>query len=316
VPTVTILDDYQQIALRSADWSPVQQRYAVDVISEHVADEDTLVQRLGASEVVVAMRERTPFPASLLRRLPRLRLLVTTGMHNAAIDLEAAAAAGVTVAGTTGSGNPVPELTLGMIIALMRNFVQEDAAIRAGGWQHTVGPGLAGATLGVVGLGRLGIPVARLAQAFGMDVVAWSPHLTQERATPHGVRAVGKHELFTAADVVTIHMPLSDRSRRLVGAADLALMKPTAYLVNTSRGPIVDEAALIGALQDRRIAGAALDVYDVEPLPRDHPLRSLPNTLLLPHIGYVTTENYRSWFGQVVEDIVAWSDGAPIRVLG
>ena len=313
--TVTILDDYQNVALASADWSAVQARYSVDVLSEHLADEVSLVQRLAGSEVIVAMRERTPFPARVLAQLPALRLLVTTGMSNAAIDIAAAAQQGVTVCGTTGSGNAMPELTIGLIIALTRNFAQEDAAVRAGGWQHTIGPGLAGATLGVIGLGRLGTPVAALAQAFGMSVIAWSPHLTAERAQPHGVRAVGKHDLFAESDVITIHLPLSDASRGLVQAADLALMKPTAYLINTSRGPIVNEVALIDALREQRIAGAGLDVYDVEPLPVDHPLRSLPNTLLLPHIGYVTTDGYRTWFEQVVEDILAWTDGAPIRTL-
>ncbi len=312
---VTVLDDYQRIALASADWSAVQERYPVQVLHEHISDEDELVRRLGGSEVVVVMRERTPITAGLLARLPDLRLLVTTGMTNAAIDLDAAKQQGVTVCGTTGSGNPVPELTMGLIIALTRNFAREDVAIRAGGWQHTIGPGLAGLTLGVVGLGRLGLPVATLAQAFGMSVIAWSPHLTADRAQSHGVRAVTKRELFARSDVVTIHMPLSDRSRGLIQADDLAAMKPTAYLINTSRGPIVDEAALIDAVRERRIAGAGLDVYDVEPLPADHPLRSLENTLLLPHLGYVTTDNYRTWFGQVVEDILAWSAGAPIRTL-
>lgn len=314
-PRVTILDDYQGVALGSADWAPVQNRFAVEVINEHIDDEAELVRRLGNSQVIVAMRERTPFPARVLAQLPGLQLLVTTGAKNAAIDVAAAKRHGVTVCGTTGTGSAMPEITIGMMIALMRNFAQEDAAVRAGGWQHTIGPGLAGRTLGVVGLGRLGVPVARLAQAFEMAVVAWSPHLTQERAEPYGVRAVDKRVLFSESDVVTIHMPLSEASRGLIGAADLALMKPTAYLVNTSRGPLVDEAALIAALREHRIAGAALDVYDVEPLPPDHPLRSLRNTLLLPHIGYVTTENYRVWFGQVVEDIVAWADGAPIREL-
>ena len=313
--TVTILDDYQNVALASADWSAVQARYSVEVLNEHIADEASLVQRLTASEVIVAMRERTPFPARVLAQLPALRLLVTTGMSNAAIDIAAAEQQGVTVCGTTGSGNAMPELTIGLIIALTRNFAQEDAAVRAGGWQHTIGPGLAGATLGVLGLGRLGTPVAALAQAFGMSVIAWSPHLTAERAQPHGVRAVSKHDLFAESDVITIHMPLSDASRGLVQADDLALMKATAYLINTSRGPIVDELALIDALRGQRIAGAGLDVYDVEPLPVDHPLRSLPNTLLLPHIGYVTTDGYRTWFEQVVEDILAWTDGAPVRTL-
>jgi phosphoglycerate dehydrogenase-like enzyme len=312
---VTILDDYQQVALSSADWSAVRERYVVESVQDHLSDEADLVRRLADTEVVVLMRERTPFPESLLHQLPALRLLVTTGMTNAAVDLAAAQQHGITVCGTHGSGSPVPELTLGMIIALTRNFVAEDSAVRAGRWQHTIGPGLAGLTLGVIGLGRLGVPVAELAQAFGMSVIAWSPHLTDERARPHGVSAVSKRELLTESDVVTIHMPLSDRSRGLVQAEDLALMRPTAYLINTSRGPIVEEAALVDALRERRIAGAGLDVYDVEPLPIDHPLRSLPNTLLLPHIGYVTTDGYRTWFGEVVEDIVAWSAGNPIRTL-
>jgi phosphoglycerate dehydrogenase-like enzyme len=315
MPTVTILDDYQDVARSCADWSAVLERYTVEVITEPIGDVDVLVEQLAGSEVVVAMRERTPFPDSVLRRLPGLRLLVTTGMKNAAIDLEAARARGVTVCGTGGTGNAVPELTFGLIIALSRNFVQEDAAVRAGGWQHTIGPGLAGTTLGIIGLGRLGVPVAELGHAFGMTVTAWSPNLTQQRAEPHGVRAVGKEQLFAEADVITIHMPLSPASRGIVGADDLARMKPTAYLINTSRGPLVDEDALVAALRARRIAGAGLDVYDTEPLPVDHPLRSLPNTLLLPHIGYVTTDNYRAWYGEVVDDIVAWTDGAPVRVL-
>jgi phosphoglycerate dehydrogenase-like enzyme len=316
VPLVTVLDDYQHVALTIADWTPVSERFEVEVIHDHLDDAAQVIARLRSSQVVVAMRERTPFPAELLRSLPELKLLVTTGNKNAAIDLAAAADLGITVCGTTGTGNSVPEITLGMIIALTRNFAAEDAAVRSGGWQHTIGPGLAGSTLGLVGLGRLGIPVATLAQAFDMSVLAWSPNLTPERAAEHGVRAVGKHELFAASDVVSIHMPLSERSRGLVGATELAAMRPTSYLVNTSRGPIVDEAALLDALRDRRIAGAALDVYDVEPLPADHPLRSTPNTLLLPHIGYVTTDVYRLWYTQVVEDIVAWADGAPVRVLG
>jgi phosphoglycerate dehydrogenase-like enzyme len=270
--TVTVLDDYQQVALRSADWAPVRELFDIDVITEHIADPDELVSRLQDSQVVVAMRERTPLPAAVLGTLPNLRLLVTTGMVNAAIDLKAA-------------------------------------------HQHTIGPGLAGHTLGIVGLGRLGVPVARLAQAFDMTVIAWSPHLTAERAQVHGVRAVDKAALFAESDVVTIHMPLSDASRGLIGADELARMKPTAYLINTSRGPIVDEAALLAALRERRIAGAGLDVYDTEPLPPEHPLRSLSNTLLLPHIGYVTTDTYRTWFAQVVENIVAWADGQPVRVL-
>lgn len=312
---LTILDDYQSVALSSADWSGVQDRFDVEVITEHVADADALTARLAHSQVIVAMRERTPFPASTLARLPELRLLVTTGMSNASIDLAAAAAHGVTVCGTGSAGNAMPELTLGMIIALLRNFAAEDAAVRAGRWQHTIGVGLAGRTLGVLGLGRLGIPVARLAQAFDMHVIAWSPNLTPERAAEHGVRAVTKQQLFADSDVVTIHMPLSERSRGLVGAAELSLMRASAYLINTSRGPIVDERALVDALTERRIAGAGLDVYDIEPLPVDHVLRTLPNTLLLPHIGYVTRDNYAVVYAEAVEDILAWADSTPIRVL-
>ncbi|MGH3622868.1 MAG: D-2-hydroxyacid dehydrogenase family protein [Sciscionella sp.] len=312
---LTILDDYQQVALSSADWSPLTGRFTIDVVTEHIADVDTLVERLAGSEVVVAMRERTPFPASTLERLPALTLLVTTGPRNASIDVAAARELGITVSGTRGKGTEMPELTMGMIIALSRNFVAEDRAVREGGWQHTIGTGLAGRTLGVFGLGRLGVPVAKLAQAFGMRVIAWSPRLTQERAGEHGVHAVSKQELFAESDIVTVHMPLADGTRWLIGAAELGLMKPTAYLINTSRGPIVDEGALIDALRERRIMGAGLDVYDVEPLPKDHVLRTLPNTLLLPHIGYVTTDSYEIYFADAVEDVLAYLDGAPIRVL-
>jgi phosphoglycerate dehydrogenase-like enzyme len=313
--TVTILDDYQGVALSSADWSPVTARADVRVITEHIANVEQLVARLHESEIVVAMRERTAFPASVLRLLPRLKLLVTTGMRNASIDVEAAHALGITVSGTSGGGSAVPEMTMGMIIALTRHFVEEDARMRVGGWQHTIGPGLAGRTLGIVGLGRLGIPVARLAQAFGMNVIAWSPHLTGQRAAEYDVRAVTKDVLFEESDVVTIHMPLSERSRGIIGADELRRLGPSSYLVNTSRGPIVDETALVAALATGAIAGAALDVYDTEPLPRDHPLRSAPHTLLLPHIGYVTTDAYRVFFGDVVENIVEYLNGRVVRAL-
>jgi phosphoglycerate dehydrogenase-like enzyme len=312
---VTILDDYQRVALSSADWSAVRESYTIEVIDEHLDDEAELVRRLASSEVIVAMRERTPFPEQLLRALPNLKLLVTTGTANAAIDVGAARALGITVCGTTGTGNAVPEITIGMIIALTRNFAAEDAAMRAGRWQHTIGPGLIGKTLGIVGLGRLGIPVAVLGQAFGMSVIAWSPNLTEERANEHGVRAVSKGELFAESDVVTIHMPLSERSRGLIGAADLAAMRPTSYLVNTSRGPIVDTDALVAALEAGAIAGAGIDVYDVEPLPADHPLRRAPRAVLTPHLGYVTEDTYATFFGDAVEDVLAWLDGAPVRVV-
>lgn len=314
-PALTILDDYQSVARELADWSALEERFEVESLTEHFADPDRLVERLGRSEVVIAMRERTPFPASVLGRLPQLRLLVTTGMGNASIDLDAARANGITVCGTGGAGNGVVELVIGMMIALTRSFVAEDRAVREGGWQHTIGPGLAGRTLGVVGFGRLGRPVASLAQALRMDVIAWSPHLTEERVAGTGVRAVDRERLFRESDIVTVHLPLAPATRGLIGASDFALMKPSAYLINTSRGPIVDEEALIEALADHRIAGAGLDVYDAEPLPSEHPLRRLRNTLLLPHIGYVTTDAYRAFYGDAVEDVLGFYAGAPLRAL-
>jgi phosphoglycerate dehydrogenase-like enzyme len=311
---ITVLDDYQDVARTSADWSALAD-CDVDVVTTHIADADELVARLRDSAVVVAMRERTPFPASTLARLPNLQLLVTTGMRNASIDLAAAKARGIPVCGTGGAGNAMPELVIGMLIALGRHFVEEDRAIRDGGWQHTIGPGLTGRTLGLVGLGRLGTAIATLAQAFGMRVIAWSPHLTAERAEAAGVQAVGKQELFETADYVSVHLVLSDTTRGLIGATELTAMKPTAFFLNTSRGPLVDEAALIDVLATGSIAGAGLDVYDTEPLPADHPLRRARNTLLLPHIGYVTTEAYEAFYTGVVEDIVAFRAGRPIREL-
>ncbi|HVX08292.1 D-2-hydroxyacid dehydrogenase family protein [Humibacter sp.] len=311
---LTVLDDYQRIALRSADWAPLRDTFDIDVVAEHL-EGDELLERIRATEVVVAMRERTAFPSELLERLPALRLLVTTGMRNASIDVDAARRRGVVVAGTGSAGNSVAELTIGMMIALTRNFVEEDASIRAGGWQHSIGPGLAGRTLGVLGLGRLGVPVARLAQAFDMRVIAWSRSLTSERAAEHGVTAVSREELFSLPDILTIHLPLTPGTRGLVGRDEFELMREDAYLVNTSRGPIVDESAMLEALRSGGIAGAALDVYDLEPLPADHPLRSAPHTLLLPHIGYVSTDNYRAFYGDAVDDVLAYLSGSPVRVL-
>ncbi|WP_022900655.1 D-2-hydroxyacid dehydrogenase family protein [Humibacter albus] len=315
---LTVLDDYQGAALASADWSALDARrggeFEIDVVTEHLAG-DELRQRIVSSEVIVAMRERTPFPVGLFESLPALRLLVTTGMRNASIDLDAATRHGVTVCGTGSAGNGVVELVFGMAIALMRNFAGEDAAIRAGGWQHTIGQGLAGRTLGILGLGRLGIPVARLGRAFGMEVVAWSRSLTRERAAEHGVTAVSRDRLFSEPDVLTIHLPLNDTTRAIIGAREFAAMRDDAYLINTSRGPIVDETALVNALRTGEIAGAALDVYDTEPLPADHPLRSAPRTLLLPHIGYVTTDNYRAFYGDAVDDVRAYLAGQPVRVI-
>ena len=313
---IAILDDYQQVALGLADWASIGADAEVVSFDDHQADEAAVAARLADFDVVCIMRERTPFRRSLVERLPRLKLLVTTGMRNAAVDLPALAERGVTVCGTGAPGGPTAELTWGLILALMRQIPAEDRNMRAGRWQRTIGQETAGRTLGVLGLGRLGAKVAKIGQAFDMNVIAWSPNLTAERAAEAGARLVSKAELFSQADVVTIHVVLSDRSRGLVGADDLARMKPSAYLVNTARGPIVDEAALVAALRERRIAGAGLDVYGVEPIPADHPLLGLDNTVLTPHLGYVTEGTYAQVYPETVEDIVAWRKGAPIRVLG
>jgi len=308
---VAVLDDYQGVALSYGDWGDLD----VEVFTDHLAGDDEVVARLGPFDVVVAMRERTPFTRARLERLENLKLLVTTGMRNASIDLEAARDRGVTVCGTGALGPPTAELAWGLILALTRHIPAEDARMRAGGWQHTIGPELAGRTLGLVGLGRLGARMARIAQAFEMETIAWSQNLTPERAAEAGAEAVAKDDLFRRADIVSIHLVLSDRSRGLVDVEEFALMKPTAYLVNTSRGPIVDEAALLDALHSGRIAGAGIDVYDTEPLPPQHPLRFAPNTVLTPHIGYVTTGTYDVFYREAVEDIAAWRSGAPVRVL-
>lgn len=312
---VAILDDYQQVALQLADWSPLDGRAAVTAFDDHLVDEDALVDRLAAFEVIVAMRERTKFPRTLLGRLPQLRLLVTTGDRNAAIDVAAAKELGVTVSGTDIESSSTVELTWALILGWFRRLETEVANMRAGRWQSTVGRGLRGQTLGVVGLGRIGSAVARVALAFEMDVLAWSEHLTVERAAEQGVGRVDLDELLARSDVVTIHQVLSRRTRGLIGTEQLVRMKPTAILVNTSRGPIVDTDALVKALRSGGIAGAAIDVYDDEPLAADHPLRTMPQALLTPHIGYVTEELFASFYGDIVEDIVAWLDGQPIRVL-
>jgi phosphoglycerate dehydrogenase-like enzyme len=312
---VAVLDDYQQIALSSADWSPITGRADVTVFTDHVADELALIQRLAAFDVIVAMRERTAFPATVLDRLPRLRLLVTTGMANASIDLGAAARLGVTVCGTGGSRAATPELVWGLILALARRIPEEDAAVRAGGWQRTVGRELAGSTLGLLGLGRIGQRIAHYARAFEMNCIAWSQNLTAERAEATGARLVTKDQLFTEAGIVSVHLKLSERTVGLVGAAELARLGPDGLLVNTSRGPIVDETALIEALRQGRIGGAALDVFDTEPLPPGHPLRTMPNTVLTPHIGYVSRDAYAVFYAEAVEDIARWLDGRLARVL-
>jgi phosphoglycerate dehydrogenase-like enzyme len=310
---VAILDDYQGVALSLADWGSLGA--AVESFRDHVADDDAVVERLEGFDVVVAMRERTPFDRARLERLPALRLLVTTGMANASIDLEAARSRGVVVCGTAGSSAPTVELTWALILAVARRVCAEDARIRAGGWQQELGFELSGRTLGVVGLGRLGSAVAAIGQAFGMSVIAWSQNLDPERAASLGVSAVEKLELFARADVVTVHVRLSERTRGLVGAPELAAMRRSAVLVNTSRGPVVDTAALLAALEARTIAGAGLDVFDVEPLPPGDPLRTAPNTVLTPHIGYVSRGSYEIYYREAVEDIAAWARGEPVRVL-
>lgn len=312
---VVVLDDYQDVAREFGDWARLADRVELTVLTEHVEDVETLVRRLADAEVVVAMRERTPFPASVLDRLPRLRLLVTTGMANVAIDLAAAARRGVTVTGTRGVATATAELTWALILALVRQVPAESQRMRAGGWQSTVGGDLAGHTLGVLGLGRLGAQVATIGRAFGMDVLAWSQNLRTERASELGVRAVTREELLTGSDIVTVHLKLGDRTRGLIGEPELRSMRRDAYLVNTSRGPIVDERALLTALREGWIAGAGLDVFDTEPLPAGHPLRTAPNTVLTPHLGYVTRDTYRVFFGDVVEDIEAFLAGRPVRVL-
>ena len=312
---IAVLDDYQRVAATYADWSAVRKQADVVYFDDHLSDDDALVARLEPFDVVVAMRERTPFPREVLERLPNLKLLVTTGMRNKSIDVAAANDRGITVCGTDSHPTGPVELTWALILAVARHLPQEDASVRAGGWQETVGTDLAGATLGVIGLGRLGERVAKVGQAFGMDVVAWSQNLTDERAAEVGIRKVERNELFRTADVVTVHLVLSDRTRGLIGRDEFARMKPTAILVNTSRGPIVDEAALLEALNNGTIAAAGLDVFDTEPLPADHALRRAPRTVLTPHLGYVTGKTYEVFYRQAVEDVAAFLSGAPVRLI-
>jgi phosphoglycerate dehydrogenase-like enzyme len=312
---IAVLDDYQRVALSMADWTPVLERATVDVFTDHVSEVPELTERLARYDVVVLMRERTPFPAGLIETLPRLRLIVTTGRRNPVVDVDAALAREVVVCSTNSRATAPVELTWALILGLARQVAVEDANIRAGGWQSTVGRDLYGAALGVVGLGRLGTKVATIGRAFGMDVLGFSRSLTEERARSVGVEAVGLDELLGRSDVVTIHLPLTEGTRGLLSAPQLERMRTGALLVNTSRGPIVDERALLAALEQGRLGGAGLDVYDEEPLPRDHPLRSAPRTLLTPHVGYVTEGTYRVFFSEVVEDIVAFLDGSPIRTL-
>ena len=312
---LAILDDYQDLSSQYVNWD----RFAdVSVVPfrDHVHDHDELVRRLSPFDVVMRIRERTEFPRSVLERLPRLKLILATGMRNArSLDLEAAAEFGITVCTTDALHQTTVELTWGMILSMMRRLPQEAASLRAGGWQTGLGQGLAGKTLGIVGLGNMGQPIAKIAQAFGMHVVAWSRNLTPERTAPFGVTSVSKHELFSCSDVVTLHLPHSDTTHAIVSAADIAAMKSSAYLINTARPALIDEEALIAALSTGRIAGAALDVFGVEPLPSDHPFRTLPNVLATPHIGFVTAENMRTFFEVSALNLAAFLDGKAINTI-
>jgi phosphoglycerate dehydrogenase-like enzyme len=306
---IAVLDDYQGVALRLADWTAIERRARIDVFHDHVSGADAVVQRLRPYAVVCVMRERTPLRREIIEQLPNLKLIASTGGRNASIDLQAAAERGIKVVHTGYSSTPTVELTWALILASCRHITQESAAVRAGQWQHTLGEDLATKTLGIIGLGNLGSLVAKVALAFGMNVIAWSQNLTAERAAAVGVSLVTQEQLLRRSDFVSIHLVLSSRTRGLIGAAELALMKPTARLVNTSRGPIVDEAALIDALAAGRIAGAAIDVYDAEPLPPEHPFRKLDNVLATPHIGYVARGLYEIFYRDTVTNIAAWLDG-------
>jgi phosphoglycerate dehydrogenase-like enzyme len=312
-----ILDDYINLTLEIADWSKIRDRVDITVFNQPFASTEAAADALKDFEIICAMRERTPFPRALFAALPKLKLLITSGMRNAAIDMEAAKDHGVVLCGTQWARDPTAPLTMGLILELTRNIGRENARMHAGEpLQKFVGIEIEGKTLGVVGLGKLGTKVSKLAQAFGMNVIAWSPNLTPERCKEAGVGYATKEELFSAADIITVHVVLGPRSRGLVGAEDLARMKPTSYLVNTARGPIVDEMALLKTLQERKIAGAAIDVFSVEPLPVDHPFRKLDNIVLTPHLGYVTAESFRNHYSQMVEGIDAWFKGEILRKLG
>jgi len=305
---IAVLDDYQQAAKRFADWSAVESRAELTVFTDHIANEQALIERLRPFAVLCIMRERTPLNRGVLLALPNLKLIVSSGMRNASLDTKACEELGIEVAMTRYVESGAPELTWALLMALARNVVPENHNMRSGGWQTTVGADLKGKTIGIVGLGRVGSKIAAYAKAFDMKVIAWSENLTAERAAETGAVLVSKESLFRWSDFVTLHLVLSDRSRGIIGAKELELMKPTAYLINTSRGPLIDEAALIDTLANRRIAGAALDVYDTEPLPADHPLRSLDNVLATPHIGYVTEETYKEFYGDTVKAILDWLD--------
>jgi phosphoglycerate dehydrogenase-like enzyme len=311
-----ILDDYQNVALKLADWSKIAKDVEVKVFNASIGDADTVIRTLKDFEIVVMMRERTPFRRNVIEGLPKLKLLITTGMANRSIDLAACAERGITVCGTTSFGNPTTGITFGLILELTRRIGFENARMKAGEpWQITIGRDIEGMTFGTLGLGKLGIRAAGVAKAFGMKVIAWSQNLTAEKCREHGVEYASKEDLFRNSDVLSIHVQLSDRTRGLVTAKELGLMKPSAYLINTSRGPIVVEQDLLAALRDKKIAGAGLDVFDVEPLPIDHPFRKLDNVVLTPHLGYVSQQNYEGYYPNIVEDIRGFLDGKPVRVI-
>lgn len=316
MPKIAILDDYANAALGSADWSSLPDGFEPVVFTDNLIDQDPLVERLKDFEIVCAMRERTPFPGEVFRRLPNLKLFITSGMRNNAVDFKTAKEMGVVTCGTDSPGSSTVELTWALILGTMRNVAFDHMTMKQGGWQDRTGLAVSGKTLGLLGLGKLGGMVAEIAPKFGLDVIAWSQNLTQERCDALGVEKVSKQELFRRADIVSVHLILSDRSRGTVTADEFALMKPSAVLVNTSRGPIVEEAALIDALTTGKIRAAAVDVYDKEPLPKDHPYRGIGNLLTTPHVGYVTEESYRIFYAQMVENIRAWHAGSPTRVIG
>ena len=311
-----VLDDYQNVALKLADWSKVTGDVDVKVFDQPFKSTDEVHRALQGFHIVCAMRERTPFRRNTIEALPDLKLLITTGAKNNSFDVKAAAERGIAVCGTGGYGNPTTGITFGLILELTRKIGLENARMKAGEpWQVTIGADIEGLTLGIVGLGKLGQRTAGVAKAFGMKVLAWSQNLTPEKAQAAGVEYASKEDLFRKSDIVTIHLQLSDRSRGIIGAKELSAMKPTAYLINTARGPIVEEVALLAALSERRIGGAGLDTFDVEPLPLDHPLRKLDNVVLTPHLGYVSLQNYQRYFPDIVEDIRAFLDGKPVRVI-
>jgi phosphoglycerate dehydrogenase-like enzyme len=311
---VAVLDDYQGVALNMADWSALKDKAEITVFRDHLSDPGRVVERLRPFDVVCVMRERTPLPRLILEQLPNLKLICSTGSINASIDVAAAKEKGITVCGTRYTSHGAAEFTWALILAMVRNVAAESRSLRAGQWQTSIGGDLEGKTIGLMGLGRLGSAIAKVALAFGMKVIAWSQNLTREVAEDRGARLVSKEDVLREADILSIHLVLSRRTKGIVGAPEIALMKPTAYLVNTSRGPVVDEQALIDALRNRTIAGAALDVYDTEPLPELHPFRSLDNVLATPHVGYVTKRTYELFYRDTVENIAEWLIGKPVRV--